>query len=160
MLFRSQTEANPGDSFMIPMYYTPDPRTPIRSLVAEIEFVSNNLTFQKAKAGQSVEDAAGTVESTVTEGRPDDKNITRSKARIAVSVPENAKKGLPEGLVAYLLFQVSTKAKPFSIKLNTTIVSARGVRDENVANIKVQSGMVILDFPDNSPQAACFFFSH
>src|SRR5262249_29711129 len=126
-----QADANPGDSFMIPVYFTPDPKRPLRSFEAEIDFVSNNLKFQKA-TGSPIGDAGGIVESTLTEGTPDAKNVTRSKALVTISLPEKTQQGLPEGLVAYLLFQVSTQAKPFAIKLNTSVISAQDLKGEKV----------------------------
>ena len=156
-----EVSANPGNSLMIPMYFTPDPNTPLRSFVAEIEFVSNNLKFQKAEKGTVLEDRGGTVESGVSEGTVDAKGVTRSKARVTVSLPgKQIQKGLPEGLVVYLVFQVSMQAKSFAIKLNTSVVSAQDIQDRKVAKVNAKSGIVSVELADTNPEAACFFFSH
>jgi hypothetical protein len=146
---------------MIPMYFTPDPNTPLRSFAAEIEFVSNNLKFQKAEKGTLLEDTGGTVESAVSEGNPDAKGVTRSKAHVTVSLPgKQLQKGLPEGLVVYLVFQVSMQAKAFAIKLNTSVVSAQDMQDHKVSKVYAKSGIVSVELADTNPEAACFFFSH
>jgi len=159
----AEIDGNPGQSLMIPMYFTPDPKTPLRSFTAEIEYVSNNLKFKSAEQGSAIEDAGGTVQASLSEGAADEKGVSRSKLRIAVSMPgKKPQPALTDGLVAYLLFELPTTAKPFAIKLNTNVVAAEDTQDppKKVSRVSAKSGMVVVALADTNPEANCFFFTH
>ena len=155
--------ATPGEEMMVPLYFTANPKVPVRAFTVEIDYVSNSLKFQKAAKGVAAETAGIGVSTALTEGTPDDKGITRSKLRVSAT-PEEATQGgqLPEGLLAYLLFEVSPQAKLFSISLNLSIVSAEDINNppQKVANVYAQSGEVVIETFDVMPQPTCFFFSH
>ena len=115
----------PGASLMMPLSLTPDPKNPLRSLTVDIEYVSNSLIFQKASRGLAAELANADIQSNLTESKPDDKGLKRAKLQVTASLSEpNTKEGLPQGLLAYLLFQVSLDAKPFLVTMTPTVVSA------------------------------------
>jgi len=160
----SEITGSPGASLMVPLYYTPDPKQPLRSLTVEIDFVSNHLKFQKASRGVIPDDMGADITANVTDGAPDAKSgIVRSKLRVAVSLTDkNSPKGLPDGLLAYLLFNVTTDAKPFTIKLNPTVVSAEDLHapPRKMAKFSATPGIVVVEVPDLLPEATCFFFSH
>jgi len=164
----AEIRATPGASLMMPVALTPDPKNPLRSLTVDIEFVSNSLTFQKTSPGLAAELVNVTIQANLTDGKPDDKGLKRAKLRITASLPEpNPKEGLPDGLLAYLLFQVSQDAKPFAIKLTPTVVSAEDLSTppKKVASVGTEPGLVTIEALDAvydrlAPQVACFFFSH
>jgi hypothetical protein len=159
----SLTEINgtPGASLMIPLYFTPDPNKPLRSITVDIEYVSNNLKFQKASKGVAADQAGAEITTAVTDGKPDDKGIARSKLIVTAALGQgNAAAGLPDGLLAYLLFQISLDAKPFAIKLTPTVVSAEDLKNQKVAQVGAEPGMVVVEVLDVMPEATCFFFSH
>lgn len=154
---------SPGASLTIPLYYTPSANQPLRSFSLDIEFVSNHLEFQKAAEGILPSGVETDTAATLTRGDPDEKGITRSKVRVSVSLKNrNSQKGLPQGLLAFLLFQVTMDAKPFAIKLTPTVVSAEDlhVPPRKVTTISTAPGMVAVEFPNVVPKATCFFFSH
>jgi len=159
----SELGGTPGANMMMPLYFTPDPKMPVRSLTVDIEFVSNNLKFQKASKGTAAEAVNADITTSVTEGKPDDKGVTRSTLRLSASIPDASNKtGLPDGLLAYLLFQISLDAKPFAIKLVPTVVEAGGLGDppQKVAKIGAEPGLVVVQVLDVMPEATCFFFTH
>ena len=159
----SEITGNPGQSLMIPMYFTPDPQNPLRSFTVEIEFVSNSLKFNSAEPGDVLGTAGAKMEATISEGKPDDKGVARSKLRVSVALTEKQpKQGLPEGLAAYLLFDLSTKAKPFAIKMATTVVSAEDLQNppHKFGKLIAKSGTVVVALADTNPEANCFFFTH
>jgi len=146
---------------MIPFYFTPDPDKPLRSVTVDIDYVSNNLKFQKASKGVAADQAGAEITTNLTDGTPDDKGITRSTLRVTASLGQgNATQGLPDGLLAYLLFQISLDAKPFAIKLNTTVVSAEDLKNQKLAKMAAEPGLVVVEVLDVMPEATCFFFSH
>ena len=158
----------PGASLMMPLSLTPDPKNPLRSLTVDIEYVSNSLIFQKASRGLAAELANADIQSNLTESKPDDKGLKRAKLRVTASLPEpNTKEGLPQGLLAYLLFQVSPDAKPFLVTMTPTIVSAYDLSTppEEVTNVVTKPGSVSIDdlgdrYDRLAPAVACFFFTH
>jgi hypothetical protein len=157
----AELNGTPGSSLMVPLYFTPDPKDPIRSITVDIEFVSNNLKFDHASKGTAADESGAEITAAVTEGKPDAKNVTRSKLRVTTTIADpNNKKGLPDGLLAYLLFEISLDAKPFSIKLTPTVVEATDVQDKKVAKVGTEPGLVVVEVLDVMPENTCFFFTH
>jgi hypothetical protein len=153
----------PGASLMMPLYFTPDTSKPLRSLELDIEYISNNLKFQKASPGIAAEQVSANIQTSVTEGAPEANGLVRSKLHLKATLPdETAKDGLPDGLLAYLLFQISLDAKPFSLRLTPTVVSAEDASTppQKVANVATEPGLVSIEVLDVMPEATCFFFSH
>ena len=164
----AEIDGTPGASLMMPLSLTPDPKNPLRSLTVDIEYVSNSLIFQKASRGLAAELANADIQSNLTESKPDDKGLKRAKLRVTASLPEpNPKEGLPQGLLAYLLFQVSPDAKPFLVTMTPTIVSAYDLSTppKEVTNVVTKPGSVSIDdlgdrYDRLAPAVACFFFTH
>jgi hypothetical protein len=155
----SELTGTPGASLMMPFYFTPDPNNSLRSLEVDIEFVSNNLKFQKASPGLAAEQVNATVESSVIDGQPDENGRVYSKLHIKASVPNQAAgEGLPDGLLAYLLFQISLEAKPFRIRLTPSVTATEPVL--SAQQIATEEGFVNVEALDVMPEATCFFFSH
>jgi hypothetical protein len=159
----AELDGTPGASLMMPFYFTPDPKTPMQSLAVDIEYVSNNLKFEKSALGIASEQGKADVQTSVTDGQPDAKGIVRSTLHVKASLSgENAKQGLPDGLLAYLLFQISMDAKPFSIRLVPKVVSAEDTSTppKNITDVATDPGIVKVQVLDVAPEATCFFFTH
>ena len=164
----AEIKTTPGASLMMPLSLTPDPKNPLRSLTVEIGFVSKSLVFQKTSRGLAAELANADIQANLIEGPPDDKGLKRATLRITASLPEPApKEGLPDGLLAYLLFQVSEDAQPLTIKLTPAVVSANDLSTppKKVSNVGADAGVVVIESLDAvyqrlAPELACFFFSH
>ncbi|MBI4478697.1 MAG: hypothetical protein HY651_01630 [Acidobacteria bacterium] len=159
----AELSGTPGASLMVPLYFTPDLQTPLRSLTVDIEFVSNNLKFQKASRGVAAEQANVDITTSVTDAPADDKGVTRSKLRVTASLTgQTPNEGMPDGLLAYLLFQISLEAKPFAIKLTPTIISAEDFSNppKKIAKVGTEPGLVTVEVLDVMPEATCFFFTH
>jgi hypothetical protein len=159
----AEITGTPGANLMMPFYFTPDPKAPLRSVTVDIEFVSNNLKFEKASNGTAADQAGAAIATSVTEGKADDKGVTRSKLRVTASIADpNTKEGLPDGLLAYLLFQITLDAKPFAIKLIPTVVEAQDIQNpsKKMAKVGADPGLVMVEVLDVMPEATCFFFTH
>jgi hypothetical protein len=153
----------PGSNLMMPLYYTPDPKNPVKSIAVDIEFVSNNLKFQKALRGVGGDSVNADITTALTEGKPDDKNITRSTLHVTAALPGSTpKEGLPDGMLAYLLFQISLDAKPFAIKLTPSVVDSQDMSTppKKIAKFGIEPGLVKVEVLDVMPENTCFFFSH
>jgi hypothetical protein len=158
-----EINGNPGSNLMVPLYFTPDPNRPLRSITVELDYVSNSLKFQSAATGTAVEQAGAAMKATLTDGTPDPNNVMRSKLRIDIEIPEGqAGKSIPDGLLSFLMFRVSNEAKAFAIRLNTSVVSAQTAQtpSQTVADVGTLPGMVVVEQGDLLPEQTCFFFSH
>ena len=161
----AEITGTPGASLMVPFYFTPDPKNPLRSVNVDIEYVANSLQFQKASRGAAAEAANVEITTDVTEGKPDEKNIKRATLHVKAALTGNSPAtGLPDGLLAYLLFQISLEAKPFAIKMGTTVKSAEAMatppKPVDIAGIGKEDGLVVVTALDVMPEATCFFFTH
>ena len=156
-----QVDASPGASVIVPVYYTPDPKTSISSFTAEIEFVSNNLLFEDASEGVVNENELK-ITNSLTTSIPDENGVKRSKLLLSVGLEGKPKKGIEDGLVAYLMFNLSAEAKPFVIKLTPRIVSAEDTQrpPRKVVNLGARPGSVAVLSADVTPEMSCFFFTH
>jgi hypothetical protein len=155
-------EGSPGASLIVPLYYTADPKISIRSFTIEIEYVSNNLEFQSAVKGIVDQDALE-ISSSVVKGTADAKGVTKSQLRLTIALRgDNSERGLDEGLLSYLMFQLSVQAKPFVIKLTPTILSAEDSQRpaRKVSNLSARPGAISVLSMDVTPETTCFFFSH
>jgi hypothetical protein len=137
-------------------------------LTVEIEFVSNSLAFRKVSRGLAAELVNADVQASLSQGTADEKGLKRARVRFTASLPEsNAAAGLPDGLLAYLLFEVAAEAKPFTVRLTPRVISAEDTSDprKKVANLEADPGLVVIETLDAvydrlAPQIACFFFTH
>ena len=152
-----QITGTPGASLMIPLYYTPDPDNPMKSITVEIDYVSNNLKYLKLSPGLAAERVNADIAGVLTDGEASAEGLTRSTLRVDASVIGNDP--VPEGLLAYLLFQISLEAKPFAIEMNTSVTSAQNLQGE-AAVVNAQDGLVVVELLDAMPEASCFFFTH
>ncbi len=158
----SQT-GTPGTSIVIPLYYTPPEGGDLRSLAVEVEWVSKNLQFVRSERGISAESIGADVAGKVTGTQKDDKGIEHSTLRIDASVvEENPKRGIPEGLLAYLTFKISSEAQAFAIELRPKLLAATeiGPAGKKISQAEVENGRVGVELPGLPPYVTCFLFSH
>jgi len=164
----SEIKTTPGASLMMPLSLTADPKNPLRSVSVEIEFVSKSLVFEKTSRGIGAELANADVQTEVAEGKADEKGLKRVTLLVTATLPDPAPKGgLPDGLLAYLLFQVSDDAQALSVKLTPTVIAARDLSTppNNISGIGADPGEVVVESAEDvyqrlAPALACFFFSH
>ena len=163
-----EIKATPGSSVMMPFSFTADPENPLQSLSVDIEFVSKSLIFQKTSTGLAAELADVEVRASIVKEEVDDNDLKHVTLRVTASFPEPVMEGgLPDGLLAYLLFDVSPEAQPFRIRLTPATVTAYDLSSppKTVANVGSKPGLVLIESADAAfdrmaPPIACFFFSH
>ena len=163
-----EIKGTPGSSVMMPLSLTADPKTPLRSLTVDIEFVSKSLIFQKTSLGIAAELVNAKIQASVAKEATDENGLKHVTLRVTASLPDPAPQtGLPDGLLAYLLFEISQEAQPFRIRLTPAAVTADDLSDppKEVANLASDPGLVVIEssqalFDQMAPPIACFFFSH
>jgi hypothetical protein len=153
---------------MLPLSLTADPKRPLRSLTVDVEFVSKSLIFQKTSLGIAAELANAKIEASIAKETTDDNGLKHVTLRVSAALPEPpAETGLPDGLLAYLIFDIAQEAQPFRIRLTPAVVSASDLSNppKAVAGVGAQPGLVVIEsqqavFDQMAPPIACFFFSH
>jgi len=153
----------PGASVRVPLSYTRDPKTPLRSLALQIDYISNDIEFQKAEPDPVAEKAGAEVEVTITKGTPDDKGVVRSQLRITVSLKkQQSENGLPQGLLAKLVFRISSQATIASVILKPSVLSAEDIQalPPRVAKVNAKAGRIVVVPAEIIQQVTCFFFTH
>jgi len=155
--------ATSGVNVVIPLYYTPAEGEELRSITVEVEWVSKHLQFVRYQRGIASEMIGANVDAKVTGTHTDARSIEYSTLRIDVSVAEeDPKRGLPEGLLAYLTFRISPEAQPFTIELRPVLISALDISApaNNIETVEMQNGKVSIELPGLPPYVTCFFFTH
>ena len=149
---------DPGTSASIPLYFTPNASQPVHSIHLEVTFVSNSVKFDKAEKGtaSAVQDFDLKVASTEL---PPEQNLQHTKLDIQIGIADSdTKKTLPEGLLAFLNFNVPDNAKSFAIELKPVVIAALEPGKKPV-KVSVEPGKIIVALPD-APMPGCFFFTH
>ena len=155
--------ATVGVNVVVPLYYTPAEGEELRSITVEVEWVSKHLQFVRYQRGIAAEMIGANVDAKVTGTRTDANSIERSTLRIDASVvEEDPKRGLPEGLLAYLTFRVSPDAQAFAIELRPALVSALDISNpaKEITQAEMVNGKVSIELPGLPPYVTCFFFTH
>ncbi len=155
-----------GGSVLLPLSWTPDPKmpSPLQRLTVELTFVSNLITFETALAGAPEPNDDLDVQSRLEAGAPDDQGVIRSTLRVTVAPPVGqTARALPSGLLAFLIFRISTEAKMTVVPLHVSLVSAEDVKNAplQVAKVSVQSGKIAIETAGMEvPMGTCFFYMH
>jgi len=153
----------PGTDIVLPLYLTPPAGVELRSLTVEIEWVSKNIQFSRLEAGVATQSIGANIAGRITGTTRDANSIEHSTLQIDASVAEqNPKRGFPEGLIAYLMFHISTGAQPYSVELRPRLVGARpiGSPDITITQAEIREGKINVELPGLPPYVTCFFFGH
>ncbi|HWP84661.1 MAG TPA: hypothetical protein VNN17_05695 [Terriglobia bacterium] len=164
----AEIKGTSGSSVLMPLSLAADPKRPLRSLTVDIEFVSKSLTFQKISRGIAAEVANADIQARIVKEQDDANGLKHVTLRVTASLPDPPPaSGLPDGLLAYLLFQIAPEAQSFTIKLTPVAVSGNDLSSppQRVENIASQPGAVVIEslremYDRLAPPLACFFFSH
>lgn len=153
----------PGTEVVVPLYVSGLLGAELRSISVEIEWVSKNLTFLKSARGIAPESVGARVRARVARVIQDANNLEHSTLLVeAAVVEENPDRGIPEGLLAYLTFQISPEAQPAEIGLRPKLQYAEqtGPPGRKLMRAEVEFGKVIVELSGLPPYVICFFFTH
>lgn len=152
---------SPGDSLVVPIYFTPSEGTQAGQLKIVVSFVSANLKF--LKVGKGIASDMGNVEVTSDQkAEKNDKGVEVSTVTITASAPlgESAKKGIGGGLLAYLTMDISKTARPANITLRTSAEAAEAGTNKKLGPLEVAEAKIEVVAAGDKPLTDCFFFSH
>jgi hypothetical protein len=155
------TDATPGQSIVVPIYFTPAEGVAVGHLKITVTFVSVNMKFLKMERGIAAEISDIELKTSVKEGK-NDRGVETSTLTIvtANSSSEPPKEGIHDGLFAYMTLKLSDTARPAVIKLNTVAEAKELGTNNPVKNLQTAEAQVEVFAPGTQPAVSCFFFSH
>ena len=152
----------PGQSIVVPIYFTPAEGIKVGGLELVVDFISANLKFNRLDAAIAAEMANVQLKAETKQGK-NDKGVETSTVRITASLPSSpaSETGIPSGLLAYLTLQVGDDARPASITLGTTAKATELKTNNPIRNLQVIEAKVdVMVEGDSAPAVVCFFFTH
>ena len=164
LLSVSDQSTNPGLPAVVSLYVALPKGIKLQSISAEIEWKSTKLPFASFQRGIAAEAVGADVTTKVIRQTKDEAGDEESVLQVDVSLADaNPGRGIAEGLLAYLTFQVANDAEPTEIELRPKLVSAQavGTPPQQFTQAEVTSGkLLVQEAPDLPPYVNCFFFSH
>lgn len=142
----------------LPLYFTAAPGLKVGSLSAEIKFPSKLLSFVKAEKSGSSEAIGAQVKAEVSSEL---KGAGLSTLKLTISVPQDqwGRKALPDGVIAYLVFQLSKEAQADTEIVLQNKASALTAEEQpkRVEPVLAYEGKITVL---GEPIISCFFYMH
>jgi hypothetical protein len=152
---------SPGDSLVVPIYYTPPEGVEVGRLKIEVNFVSANLKFNKIGKGIAAE-MGGVEVSGDAKVDKNDKGVEVTTLTIVASIQssESLKKGMPGGLLAYISMNIDKNGRPANITLRTSAEAMEMGTNKKLGAVQIADAKVEVISAEDKPLTDCFFFSH
>ena len=154
------TSGSAGDLIVVPIYFTPAQGVEVAHLKLEISYVSANLKFSNLEAGVAATTGGVDLHSEVKEAK-NEKGIDTQTLQITASFAssEPAKKGIPEGLLAYVAMKISESGRSARITLRGS-AQARELGSNKALYLRDFETSLDVFGAGAQPMLTCFFFSH
>lgn len=146
--------AKPEDIIDIPLTLSVPDVTKATSITETVSFPKDILSMSKAELGLAGEQSQAEIKADV---KDDPSDPTASLVVVSIS----AKSPLKPGILAYLKFKVSAKAKKGTVVLKIADAKAESSGGPTLTAVKGKDGEVtIFNSDEEIPVVGCFFFSH
>ena len=146
--------AKPEDIIDIPLTLSTPDVTKATSITETVSFPKDTLSLNKAELGLAGEQSQAEIKSDV---KDDSSDPTASLVVATIS----SKAPLKPGILAYLKFKVSNKAKKGTVVLKIVDSKAENSGGGTLTAVKGKDGEVtIFNSDEEIPIVGCFFFSH
>jgi Cohesin domain len=153
------TSGEPGESVVVPVYFTPADTLQVSRLDIHVTFVSANLKFDNVEPGIAAEMGNVKISHDLQLGK-NDKGIETSSLSLLASAPESASQGIPSGLLAYIQLKISPSGRPATISLRTTVEATEKGNNRKLDQMTTPDATVEVIAPGSEPAVVCFFFTH
>ena len=145
---------------MVPIMLSPQPSdTEIGSVEMEILFESKAVSFVQAEKSFLLDGAAGVFEVRQSV----DPANKQSRLLVHVETKGEPRKGLPEGLILSLRFEVKADATPgtdVSLKIERLSLADISAPPKALHGTVQDEGSIEVIAPEDVPVMPCFFFTH
>ncbi len=146
--------AKPEDIIDIPLTLSMPDSTKATSITETVSFPKDTFSLNKAELGLAGEQSQAEIKADV---KDDSGDPTASLVVVTIS----SKTPLKPGILAYLKFKVSDKAKKGTVVLKIVDSKADSSGGATLTAVKGKDGEVtIFNSDEEIPIVGCFFFSH
>jgi Cohesin domain len=149
----------PGESVIVPVYFTPNEGARVGKLSFRVTFVSANLKFDKVEPGIAAESGNVQLSHDLNVER-NDKGVETSTMDLQFTAPDSAAAGIPSGLLAYIHLRINASGRPATITLRTTAEAAEVGTNRQLPLRLAPNATVEVIAPGSELPVVCFFFSH
>jgi len=152
----SPPPAAPGRQVFVPLVLGGSEEFQVGTLVSEILFPNALLSFEGVTIGESADRVGAQPQASV---QADEENPEQS--RLEVTIVSSEGKPIPDGLLAYLTFQVSEQAEVGDAMILEHTASASTLEDplHSLDPVTARSATIEVNIFD-TPFFACFFYMH
>ena len=153
--------ATTGDMVVVPVYFTPVPGVEVGRLKLEITYVSVNLKFAKLEAGTAAQEGGVKLNSVVKQAKNKD-GVDTQTLQITTSFSDSGPppKGIPQGLLAYLIMELSEAGRSARITLRSSMEATELGTDKPLEKLTVADATVDVIGSGAQQMMTCFFFTH
>ncbi|MBI4454965.1 MAG: hypothetical protein HY644_03600 [Acidobacteria bacterium] len=142
--------AAPGEHALLAVTLSTTDHSPMAEVLLEISFPGKLISFKKAI--QSATTTSGEVKARVENPR---NQAEQNLLRVDIS----AAKGIPQGELLKLAFEVSKEAEVYQVvKLKNLKQTVRSVEGRAI-QARGMDGVIMI-FPEKTPLSSCFFYMH
>lgn len=146
--------AKPTDIIDIPLTLSTPDATKATSITETVSFPKDTLSLEKAELGLAGEQSQAEIKADV---KADSSDPAASQVVVTIS----SKSPLKPGILAYMKFKVSDKAKKGTVVLKIVDSKADSSGGPTLTAVKGKDGEVtIFNSDEEIPVVGCFFFSH
>ena len=150
-----------GELVVVPIYFTPAQGVEVGRLKLDVNFVSASLKFSRLERGIAAESGNVDLSSDLKLGK-NEKGVETSTVTITASFlsPNPPEKGIPAGLLGFLIMRVDEEGRPASITLHASAEATELGKNQPLQNLRAFDAKVDIIVSGAQPYGACFFFTH
>lgn len=151
----------PASAVIVPIYFEPAEGVEVGQLKLQVTYVSANLQYVRSDPGLAIDSEEFEVRAEARDGH-NDRGVKEQTVALTVSfrAPESQTKGIPPGLLGYLVLNIGEQAQPAIISMRVSAAAEELGSRTPIADLKALNGEVKVDAPGEDPAVACFFFTH
>ncbi len=143
----------------LPLYFTAAPGLKVGSVSAEIKFPGKPLSFVKAEKSGSSGAIGAQVKAEVSSEPKEEGGLSTLKLTISAPEEKATREALPDGVIAYLVFQLSKEAEADTEIVLQNKASALTAEEQpkRVEPVLAYEGKITVL---GAPIISCFFYMH
>ncbi len=122
----------------------------ISQLTAEIVFPSSQLTFLDIEPTYLAEQVEARLSAQVAE----------SRVQVSIAVPEEKRRALLQGPIAFLKFKISAHAEAGTVEISAERVEMKNLEGQPVQVVQRSETHISIVSPEMIPLFTCFFYLH
>lgn len=139
-----------GQEVSLQAFLTTSDQIKISQLTAEIVFPSSQLTFLEIEPTYLAEQVEARLSAQVVD----------SRVRVNIAVPEDKRRALLQGPIAFLKFKISAHAEAGTVEIFAERVEMKNLEGQPVEVVQRSEAHLNIVSPEMIPLFTCFFYLH